>query len=126
MTKIWRPKKKVETCNNCEGKNCKCKDKVFISKESVSDWKLSKSELLKELADRDIELDNLSETIKNLKLDFNDYKISHYNLMKEHKRVSEKCVYLLDKIDKLKMSLALRLVISVIATWIAAYLAFFA
>lgn len=134
MAKPGRPRKVVEPKKIDMHESCnKCKDKVCVSKEAIDDCRISKNELLKELADRDIEIEEAmkkAEETKNkfeeLKLDFNSLKSEYFDLLDSYEKCVDNNAYLLNKIEDLKVSLILWLILSFVATGVAFYLWYFA
>lgn len=125
MAKPGRPRKVVEPKKIDMHESCnKCKDKVCISKEAIDDCRISKNELLKELADRDIEIEEAMKKADKLRLDINDLRSEYYDMCDHYKKMLDTNAYLTGKVEDLKVSLVLWLILSLVATGVAFYLWF--
>lgn len=125
MAKPGRPRKVVEPKKIDMHESCnKCKDKVCISKEAIDDCRISKNELLKELADRDIEIEEAMKKAEDLRLNINDLKSEYYDMCDHYKKMLDANAYLTWKVEDLKVSLVCWLILSLVATGVAFYLWF--
>lgn len=125
MAKPGRPRKVVEPKKIDMHESCnKCKDKVCISKEAIDDCRISKNELLKELADRDIEIEEAMNKADKLRLDINDLRSEYYDMCDHYKKMLDANAYLTGKVEDLKVSLVCWLILSLVATGVAFYLWF--
>jgi len=99
----WKATKPTKVCAN----DCKCKDKVEVSREAIADWRLTINELTKELEEARTVLDMRKAEITNL----NAKLLEQDNIIKD---MFDDMVELSDKISWYKFSRNMAIIIDVI------------
>ena len=99
----WKATKPTKACV----KDCKCKDKVEVSREALVDWRITINELTKELEDARIVLDMRKTEINNL-----NAKISEQdNIIND---TFDSMIELSDKIDWYRLGRNISIAVNVI------------